>query len=714
MPRWKKPARITLPNLPNLLAVKQASGGGGGGGNVATFQSADNDGWRVTRSSPPTLDPIGAPEIADVTHVSASAAGATTLVEQIIQMKRVREPFPTQANLTADKVALSNFVYLNSTILGATNNSLLSPPLPGGMWLNKHDEIVTASTHTVRLAVDHAYARNGKPVREVKFIATDGTTTVEILATAMSSIQYTASGFYVPHFAATFDMTVFAQGAVVTFDAIIYPWVGVLFQLSVHADTYPSPNLCVLKVLNNWTGAFGTAYAYVDTVAGNDGTGAVNINPATAATTPYATLVAAATAIRAYNNANFGRNFGDGGVIRQVAGTTMTLAGAIRTVCPTNLWALTIEAADPAQKATTIFADRGTTLTNSVPNHLVIRNLTVRRGATGSIVFLDNAAGSLSYTNFMDFENCDFDNAGFGGYTGWIYKTGRGVYMNCTGNDAAMGGTLSTVNKTMHVIGCNGRFAGPAAWYVAGSRTTSFNGTQPATVGRVEKIGGFCGWSHLTSTSDANVTNFGDAIGARGAFLACVVVEKTVGDVTTGAYFLGDNDTNTCENLVVTCVTVAGSRTNWLYQDAGGLTVAKRGFMRFSIHDQLNTKSDIFGSDADYVGNWPAVFRVGHRANTVLRGESAGGGNSYTTGSWLGEVRPLGDLSGTSAVPLVVDYVNDASFRGSNLGSGDYTPGPAYAGSLIPAGLAPYPIDMLGRPIPNDGTGVVGAIQRAA
>ena len=81
-----------------------------------------------------------------------------------------------------------------------------------------------------------------------------------------------------------------------------------------------------------------------------------------------------------------------------------------------------------------------------------------------------------------------------------------------------------------------------------------------------------------------------------------------------------------------------------------------------------------------------------------------------TTGAWVGQVIGLGTIFGSSATPLVMDFVNDTS--GTAFG-GDYTPGASSVMPTVPAGLAPYPVDQLGRAIPNDGSEVAGAIQRA-
>lgn len=122
-----------------------------------------------------------------------------------------------------------------------------------------------------------------------------------------------------------------------------------------------------------------------------------------------------------------------------------------------------------------------------------------------------------------------------------------------------------------------------------------------------------------------------------------------------------------------------------------------------------NTKSDVFGANANLVGNWPAIYNVGSMANAWLLGSNSD--DTYLAGSWLGEVAALGEVTGIDADPLEPDWADDASFAGSGLGGGDYTPGPSNELPTIPSGLSPYPFDMLGNAVADDGSALVGALQ---
>ncbi|WP_103336444.1 hypothetical protein [Pseudotabrizicola formosa] len=682
----------------------------GGQPPVATpFQTIMADGWTVAASDPATA--VG--QTLTVQRQGFNAAGAAvTVTEMLTCTKRLRRPFPDQAGLTAGAAVLSDYVYAGDVIAGVTNASTRPYPAPIAQWLRPDKEIISAATYTARLVVAHACARNGRPVAAVRFRVTDGSTTVEQMAFGLTNITYSASGFTVPHFAADLDLSGFANGATLTVDAVIYPWVGTAFTISTDADAYPSPNLTTLRLLCNRTGAFGTAYAYVD-AAGAGATPTVSTNPATAAANPYGTLDAAATALRAFNLANFGRDFADGGVIRLLEGTHI-FSAPIRAAGVTTAWPLTVEAANPAAVATTVLRDRGSTMQNSVPNHCVFKNLTIQRSVTGSFVAYDNSASSLNYDPVMVFDGCVFDANGAGGYSGYIYRTGNGYFINCTQvSPLGQNARLATVNKTVKAIGCNGAFAAAATTYAAiGSRCVTGGNmfSQPGAVtGTIEGTGCLAAFSHFTNTGNgADTVGVGGVIGPRGFGVVGCVVEAAGGDTSAAFAVNADNNVNAVQNVVVLANTTVGSRLNYLYQDTGTVTVLKSGYLAFNAMRSRNTKTDVFGENANLTGNWSAVHNVSSRYNAWLRGSNQTDG--YSVGSWMGEVQPMGEVYGTETTPLTPDWALDASFDGTQAGGGDYTPGAATALPAVPAALAPHSHDMLGRAL---GEGWhAGALQR--
>ena len=103
------------------------------------------------------------------------------------------------------------------------------------------------------------------------------------------------------------------------------------------------------------------------------------------------------------------------------------------------------------------------------------------------------------------------------------------------------------------------------------------------------------------------------------------------------------------------------------------------------------------------------IYQVGTLNNSALTASS--NEDVPGIGSWLGEIAGLGDVHGTSVTPLDPDWVDDRSFQGTATGNGLYQPGGATQLPGIPAGLAPYSHDQLGKVVPTDGSGVIGALQ---
>lgn len=670
--------------------------------------SIGTDGWRVDYTAPGTFDPVGDPRYVVAERNGFDATGnGVSVSDALLLTTRVREPYPNQASLTAGDVAMSDFVYSSDVVAGVTNSSTRAYPSPQAMWLNHDREHSTKATYTVRLAVAHAHARNGRPVASVGFTATDETgnsTTVNV--SAMSVITYAGSGLSVPHFAANLDLSGLVQGELVTVDATIYPWVGDAFTISTDADSYPSPNLTILTFLNDRTGGYGTAYAYVDGVGASP---AVSSDPVAAQTTAFATVSAAASAIQSFNSGTYGRANASGGIIRLEPGVHTHSSFSATAV---GELPLVVEAADPAQTASTIYQDAGSSSSNGIPDRLKLRNVTIRRNATGSVIFLDNSATSGS-ENMLITEGCMWDDNGLGPSWGaWVYRVGRFWNIDCDGDNCAQSAIFSSVFKTVIGIGSGNGSIQTATYHAAGCK--DLNGTfegNVATTHRPASVGDFAGWCHIGQGVNAErCVNFEDRnIGSRGAAIVGCVLEQYGGTFGPCLYIGGDGDVSPIENVTLHCNTSVGSRSNLAYQDTGSVRVDKTLTQRFCVHQSRNTKSDVFATNGNLVGNWPVIFQVGCAANSVL--EASAAGDVPGVGSWLGEIASIDEANGTSAVPLDPDWLDDRSISGAGGGNGLYVPGAGTALPTIPAGLAPYSHDQLGTPVANDGSAYAGALQ---
>lgn len=722
-PTGSGPWRVTVPSSAGTTAVAwvvtatNATGSVTSTGSVAVAADLSAipvtaiaaNGWQATWPAPPVIDPVAAPQAFTVTRQGFTATGAvTTVAESVTVMARVRQPYPNQAALTADQVALSDFVYAGDTIPGVVNGSTIAYPRPVCCWLTPDMERATGSTFTARLAVAHAHARGGRPVAAVTFIATDGVNTVSQTVSAMASRQW-ASGLWAPYFEVTLDLSALAPATVCTLDAIVYPWVGAAFQASVLGAAYPSINFTVLKFLNDRTGSYGTAYAYVNAATGNNSTGTVSTTAATAAASPFLTVAAAAAAVKTFNTATFGRAESAGGVIRLVAGTH---AHSTYSSATANAFPLLIEAADPAAKAATIYTDNGVNVSGGLPAKVKFQNLTLRK-VGGSVILLDNGAGLANVDRMLVLQNVALDRAGTTAYGAWIYRTGRCWMVDCTGDPAGAVAMFNTVTKEINLIGCSLPGQTTTAVYNAVASVVGWASDMANTTGMEAAAGQLfhhCVMSQSNVSGKAFLAN--TAIGPAGLAVVGCVIEATSGNTAPAAAISADGVTVPVQNVTCTGCTVVGSRSNWLYQDTGTATVAKSGYLRFNVNTYRNTKTDVFGANGTLTGNWAAIYNVGSLANACLMGDNAGH-SVYGIGNWLGEVAALGDATGSAAAPVAVTWANDQSYLGGGGGLGDYTPAPGNALPLIPAGLAPYPVDQKGRPVSNAGTARVGAIQMA-
>jgi hypothetical protein len=429
---------------------------------------------------------------------------------------------------------------------------------------------------------------------------------------------------------------------------------------------------------------------------------------ATAAASPYLTIAAACVALRSYNNANFSRDHVSGGVIRLVAGThTFQTLGTTQTGTMADLPVLIEAAGGYAARATTILRDNGASNTTS-PVRAIFRNLTLRRTFTTNLNFISNAA-AIGSQNFTVFDACAFDlSGGTGTNSAWIGAPGRVWMLDCTVNATGICTASSTSNKVINLIGGT---VGPGTgvYNMAGVRHVGDDGYNPSQHGvgnRETSKGLFIGFSFLGRGSAAAPTfgQIGTTIGVEGFALVGNILETSANGQPT-CQVSADGVVNPAQNVVIQMNTCVGERTNLLYQDAGSVTVAKSGGVRFNVFTKLNIKSDVFASNGNLTGNWPAAFKCGWRGNAFLQGDN--NNSLFGTGNWMGEVRGLGEVAGTTAVPVVADFADP---QAPGAGNGDYTPGAGSALPVIPAGMAPYPHDQLGRAVANDGSARVGAL----
>lgn len=666
------------------------------------------DGWQATYPEPPIRLP-GTETVTIIRQGFTTAGAVTTFADPVNITSRVRQPGGDTP--TADSVALSDYIYSGDVIADVTNNSTLAYPYAQFAWLVRDRQEVKGSTVFLRIAVAHRHARSGKPVAAVRFIVKDHLgTEADLLVTACTAHRYPVSGLTASVYEGTVDISTLSaigtpsgdsNAKTFTIDAEFRPWIGTAHKISDITAGHTLDRNTSLTFANNRNNWRPTVYAYV--APGANG-GAVDTDPAVAATTPFPDDSAASVAVRNWYDTNVGRGALDGGVIRLQEGTH-TKGTWPRTTC--DIYPITIEGAPGTNPELVIYQDDGVSrgLAQTYANMFALRNLTVNKvNSNASRMF----TGSITVTSL-----CFLENVRMTGGTGGIIdrydaRYFEGVNMiNVLSSCDKMVGCVSNANTTKN--SCLVANHMPSGRIAPGTSTTA-NGL-------------FAAWNQVSNdkTTAINVLALGANIGPLGVAIAGNVLEEFGNGSGPAVNINGDGNTFTSANINMIGNTIVGNRMNFCYTDAGGAARHDHyAALRFNILFEKNHKAgDFFAyqgeeTNAARVGNWGIRYGVSERSNTTLRGESRPNGTSSSAypRSWFGDILPAGSTSGAQNTPLTVTFVDDRSGFGSTLGGGDYTPLVTHDLATIPAGLTPWPVDLLGRPIAADGSAFAGAIQQ--
>ncbi len=298
------------------LSIPALAVRGGMGGAVAppvtALSAIDARGWSAQYSgTPPAFTPDTSPQTVTLNRPGYNSAGSPAmLTEALVLTQRVRQPWPNNATPTAATVALSDYVYSTDTISGVTNNSAEVSPKPIVQWVTPARAVVGNSiggaTNPIELIAFHRNARGGRQVAAVKFLVSDGTTTLSatVAATIVSARTGDRNAVLVYRMPAI-DITALNAG-LLTVNAEVYPWVGGAASVAKSADSSVAREFSPRLFLKNVGLAANPPYAYVAKAAdGGAGigtpsfSGTVSTTLATAKAAPFDTVQNALTAIHA-------------------------------------------------------------------------------------------------------------------------------------------------------------------------------------------------------------------------------------------------------------------------------------------------------------------------------------------------------------------------------------------------------------------------------
>ncbi len=636
--------------------------------------SARADSWSVAYSAPPTMDPVGSPRYLALSRAGYSSAGiATSHVETLVLTKRVRQPYPGQASLDANRVALSDYVYATDTILGGAANAAVEvSPKPVANWALP-DHRVVGNSLRLELVAAHRNARARSQVACVEFRATDGAVTVTQIVSAPSVLGHAGDLNAVVGYACDLDLTSLSAGPV-TANARVFPWIGGAASVLHSADQSAVREFRPQVFLKNVTLAANPVFVYVNATTGNDASGAVSTTAATAEAAPCATAAGAVNRAVAVNGAL------DGVEIRFMAGShVLTTSAVIATRTQTT--GECVFTRDPNTTRAGVILQFGTTAMRlrlgAAGGWLRIKGVTLDR--TGTSTFLGEASSRLRVIveDFVFANNSQNATIFSNSDAGWI----GGFFTGLTGN-SILGPTSAGDHLLMRGVSGDLNGGSLQLWTILGC---NFERPVAITSGTKSASGAILAFNKIrspTSTGCIGLASTSDVVG-------CAILQNLLEWTSTQAgHFVGisnDGQAGNSAHIVMHHNTIAGfwnsGRCNLLYDEGPTARTNKLQSFVGNIHVAINTKGDIFrgvneaGADAaSRTGNWAYLYGVGCRGefSQFIDANTGGLGTSFA------EDYPGLDASiGTSATlrndPLFTDYKGTVSASVAGTGSGDYS-----------------------------------------
>lgn len=616
------------------------------------------------------------------------------------------------------KVALSDFVYAGENVTATVSSGLYTDSGTGGSHL-ANASVAYPISNTVTLPYPKVIGRwawpgyervtgdfpveasifdrfpmNGMPVAAVIFTATDqhGHSS-QVTSTSVTPSVHAGDANLVQTYGATIPVSGLTQGDVVTVNFKAYPWVGdasSVLDSSVGADgvAQPSEALGPLYEVNDAQGTYGIGYALVSP-DGATTTAKVYSSEAAAeaagSATAFTTIGKAAEAIKAFQQATYGRANAGGGVILLAAGTYTFPGYAPADLGTSDTWLIVRPAAGTDRSAAVVYGT-GTKILNT--DKLKFDGVTLTAGSylakgrpTTDVLWLHNdnlnvtTVGPVAYKAIYATQN--LVTAFAKNFT--TYSTNHGPYALVRGNTSLSHSTIADDYAVLGNKNVTPKFieAGSGAGSLVSENTIyAFNTVYGLTT---------------VSTDAAVLTPI-----LKGMAVIENVIEKTT--PTQPLFQLAaDNSYAVANNAILWRNTFAGERENLGYNEFGTVGYDRLNWRdSYNIFQSWNNKDDRFQNggtsapNANRVGGWPIGYNVG----TV--------GNIAREQTFPPEFNGL-----SSKAPANPLYVSDASNSGTALGNGNYqlnsgSPAIDIAGTPGAFDLQ-LPYDLLGNQVTGNG-----------
>lgn len=662
-----------------------------------------------------------------------------TMTRTVYGTYRKRQVYPNNAladetdNTTyvTVRVALSDWVYADDTAtvnivsgfyndgtngsnaassVSVTNNSAEDYPKVIANWSLPGFDRLTGSTFKLRCVAFHRSARQGKPVKCVKFTATDEhSNTVTTTITAPTIDSSIPDAMPVVEYIGELSTSTLTQGDIITCNFIAYPWygdAGSIINTGDAVNTMPTPLYAPQYYLCDKTGAYGSTVAVVDSVSGDNGTGAVVDSASFNSESPpnaYRNIYAAANAIATYNNTNHSRNNCAAGIIYLKEGAHVWTGGTVSAGG---------QASGPCWCTVTKFP-----------------------GATRDNVTISTASGTKQIGEKLKIDSVYINNSTAVGFTAMDYVWMTGCKLKSTG--------LATFNENKCLYFTHSDLGNCAEYkqfgtgnftksIIRGCQTyeTITNGFQWYTfIGNKLVLGATIQNSYSGQTAPA-LTNM---------VIAYNRVEQTTDKqlvVITGTNSLISHNTAMVQNLFIKTAAEGTGPLVWIHGDATTTSIHNVLLCYNSFLGQRNNQAyndyNLNGVGPVYHNHWTSIGNVYEDMNTVTDYEPHGGtagAERYGNHAIRHGVSFIGNVTlnrvgiedyeiefglyyarGTSnATPLVPNFLDDKTNTATG---GDYRPTASTPFlSFIPSGMAVLPYDIAGVARRDDGTGCIGAYE---
>lgn len=684
------------------------------------FQTNDTGGWSATWASgtPPTFTPDSAPSTFTLTRAGFTNAGAaTTYADTITLTQRVRQPYPSQASLSTNIVALSEVVYQDDVVPGVTNNSPFSSPTPCVNWSMPH-RLTVGSTINLEVVAGHRDAHLGLPVACVKFTATDGSLTVSQTITTPAVSARAGDLWAVPAYQCALDISTLATG-LITCNAEVYPWFGVSASVAKSVNSSVGREFSPRYFLKNASLISTPYYVYVAST-GNDTTGVASTTAALAAAAPCLTLIGALT------KANTAASKLDNVQVRIV--DTVAHGGNAASNLTQNVAAVIVTRAPGTARAAAILQFGATNtfrpkiatgLTSPLTTGAIrLTDMTINR--TGAQTFQGETANELELI---------FDDIGT-----FDVGSNNGTWLNHS-HDYFFGATITNLSASNSVLAagtyehrcwrgvsvdCNA--GGMEAFLVLGSTITRPNTLNTGTRTASGSILMSNTISKMTATTCYQIALTADVVNA---YVAQNVWEFAGITNTTQFGISNDSATGNTTHIILHNNTFTGwfqnGRSNLFYDEGATGRFNKLMSCKGNIYCEINTKGDVFAGvnqaqpdAATRLGNWQYLYGCGCQGewSQYIDAASGGLGTSFAQ-AYPGLGAHIGTSASTPQSPTATMWTNYQGTTGSptaGAGGGTYSLGAsAPVKATVSSAVLPFDLAGTARPTTNDSAGAYAA-----